>query len=110
MVMPQPFPVGGSIVPSSSFSNKSARVGTFQQVDVTGDSQRRCFATAVNPTELDSQGTSSRGTVEEVRAQRKIPDIRPGYIVQLKVEVPENKQRITMAALSQSFCNESHAA
>lgn len=33
--------------------------------------------------------------VEEVKAQRGIPDIKPGYIIQLKLEVPENKRRIT---------------
>ncbi|XP_008462642.1 50S ribosomal protein L19, chloroplastic-like isoform X3 [Cucumis melo] len=33
--------------------------------------------------------------VEEVKAHREIPDIKPGYIVQLKVEVPENKRRIS---------------
>ncbi|XP_075663403.1 uncharacterized protein LOC142632983 [Castanea sativa] len=32
--------------------------------------------------------------VEEVRMKREIPDIKPGYIVQLKVEVPENKRRV----------------
>ncbi|CAL0310621.1 unnamed protein product [Lupinus luteus] len=34
--------------------------------------------------------------VEEVRAQREMPDIKPGYIVQLKVEVPENKRRVSI--------------
>ncbi|XP_028800293.1 50S ribosomal protein L19-2, chloroplastic-like [Neltuma alba] len=34
--------------------------------------------------------------VEEVRTQREIPDIQPGYIVQLKVEVPENKRRVSI--------------
>ncbi|CAN8256604.1 unnamed protein product [Cochlearia groenlandica] len=34
--------------------------------------------------------------VEEVRTRREIPDIRPGYIVQLKVEVPENKRRVSI--------------
>ncbi|CAK7357310.1 unnamed protein product [Dovyalis caffra] len=33
--------------------------------------------------------------VEEVRSQREIPDIRPGYTVRLKVEVPENKRRVS---------------
>ncbi|XP_023522394.1 uncharacterized protein LOC111786317 isoform X2 [Cucurbita pepo subsp. pepo] len=33
--------------------------------------------------------------IGEVKAQREIPDIKPGYIVQLKVEVPENKRRIS---------------
>ncbi|KAL3006116.1 hypothetical protein AAZX31_08G258700 [Glycine max] len=34
--------------------------------------------------------------VEDVRGQREIPDIKPGYIVQLKVEVPENKRRVSI--------------
>ncbi|KAK7305235.1 hypothetical protein VNO77_43137 [Canavalia gladiata] len=34
--------------------------------------------------------------VEEVKGQREIPDIKPGYIVQLKVEVPENKRRVSI--------------
>ncbi|EPS71409.1 hypothetical protein M569_03350, partial [Genlisea aurea] len=34
--------------------------------------------------------------VEDVKANREIPDIRPGYIVQLKVEVPENKRRVSI--------------
>ncbi|WRX16775.1 Large ribosomal subunit protein bL19 - like 1 [Theobroma cacao] len=33
--------------------------------------------------------------VEEVKAQREIPDIKPGNIVQLRVEVPENKRRVS---------------
>eukprot|EP00252_Welwitschia_mirabilis_P014087 TRINITY_DN31111_c0_g1_i1.p1 TRINITY_DN31111_c0_g1~~TRINITY_DN31111_c0_g1_i1.p1 ORF type:complete len:264 (-),score=37.67 TRINITY_DN31111_c0_g1_i1:348-1139(-) len=32
--------------------------------------------------------------VNAVRKEREIPDIKPGYIVQLKVEVPENKRRV----------------
>lgn len=34
--------------------------------------------------------------VEEVRAQSEIPDIKPGYIIQLKVEAPENKRRVSI--------------
>ncbi|XP_009121918.1 50S ribosomal protein L19, chloroplastic isoform X2 [Brassica rapa] len=34
--------------------------------------------------------------VEAVRNGREIPEIRPGYIVQLKVEVPENKRRVSI--------------
>ncbi|XP_015579348.1 50S ribosomal protein L19, chloroplastic [Ricinus communis] len=35
-------------------------------------------------------------SVQEVKAQKEMPDIRPGYIVQLKVEVPENKRRVSI--------------
>ncbi|KAL2482524.1 50S ribosomal protein L19-1 [Forsythia ovata] len=34
--------------------------------------------------------------VEEVKDKREIPDIRPGYIVQLKLEVPENRRRVSV--------------
>lgn len=34
--------------------------------------------------------------VEEVKADRDIPDIQPGCIVQMKVEVPENRRRTSI--------------
>ncbi|XP_027168499.1 50S ribosomal protein L19, chloroplastic-like [Coffea eugenioides] len=34
--------------------------------------------------------------VEEVKSKREIPEIKPGYMVQLKVEVPENKRRVSV--------------
>ncbi|XP_047342079.1 50S ribosomal protein L19, chloroplastic-like [Impatiens glandulifera] len=37
-----------------------------------------------------------REAVEQVRNQREIPDIKPGYIIQMKVEVPENKRRVSI--------------
>lgn len=33
--------------------------------------------------------------VQKVQTEKEIPDIRPGYIIQLKVEVPENKRRVS---------------
>ncbi|KAL8140806.1 hypothetical protein V2J09_006827 [Rumex salicifolius] len=36
-----------------------------------------------------------REAVEEVKAQREVPDIKPGYIIQMKVVSPENKRRVT---------------
>ncbi|KAJ4827194.1 hypothetical protein Tsubulata_016779 [Turnera subulata] len=33
--------------------------------------------------------------VEEVKSTREIPDIKPGYRVELKVVVPENKRRVS---------------
>ncbi|KAA8530414.1 hypothetical protein F0562_005123 [Nyssa sinensis] len=38
----------------------------------------------------------NKEAVEEVRKQKEIPDIKPGYIIQLKVEVPENKRRVSI--------------
>ncbi|KAG5234184.1 50S ribosomal protein [Salix suchowensis] len=37
----------------------------------------------------------NKEAVEEVREKREIPDIKPGYTVRLKVEVPENKRRVS---------------
>ncbi|XP_065036754.1 uncharacterized protein LOC103982565 [Musa acuminata AAA Group] len=34
--------------------------------------------------------------VDKVQTEREIPDIRPGYIVELKVEVPENKRQTSI--------------
>lgn len=34
--------------------------------------------------------------VQGVKTEREIPDIKPGHIVQLKVEVPENKRRVSV--------------
>ncbi|XP_060675254.1 large ribosomal subunit protein bL19c-like [Ziziphus jujuba] len=34
--------------------------------------------------------------VEEVKAHREIPDIKPGYIMQLNVEVAENKRHVSI--------------
>lgn len=34
--------------------------------------------------------------VEEVKTSREMPEIKPGYIIQLKVEVPENKRRVSI--------------
>ncbi|KAG9138707.1 hypothetical protein Leryth_023198 [Lithospermum erythrorhizon] len=33
--------------------------------------------------------------VKEVRDKREIPEIKPGYIIQLKLEVPENRRRVS---------------
>ncbi|GFZ03860.1 ribosomal protein L19 family protein [Actinidia rufa] len=39
---------------------------------------------------------NDKEAVEEVKNQREIPDIKPGYIIQLKVEVPDNKRRVSI--------------
>ncbi|ESQ41141.1 hypothetical protein EUTSA_v10014577mg [Eutrema salsugineum] len=82
----------------------------------------RCFSTIGNSIQSTPQGSSEsapdvpqrikfkrldktakhimqivdKEAVEQVRTLREIPDIRPGYIVQLKVEVPENKRRVSI--------------
>ncbi|KAJ0970125.1 hypothetical protein J5N97_023002 [Dioscorea zingiberensis] len=83
----------------------------------------RSMTTSINPETSDGQDTSpstpevvhppwikfkrldktarhimnilDKEAVEQVRAEREIPAIEPGYIIQLKVEVPENKRRVS---------------
>lgn len=80
-------------------------------------SSSRCMTTAALPTVDSSESVTEvpprikfkrldktaghimqildKEAVEEVKGQREIPDIKPGNIVQLKVEVPENKRRVS---------------
>ncbi|KAL5054070.1 hypothetical protein RYX36_034752 [Vicia faba] len=51
-----------------------------------------CFSNLTSPA-ID---ILDKEAVEEVKGQREMPDIKPGYIVQLKVEVPENKRRVSI--------------
>ncbi|MBA0578376.1 hypothetical protein Gorai_020660 [Gossypium raimondii] len=53
------------------------------------------MTTAASPTMDSSESIVDKEAVEEVKGQREIPEIKPGYIVQLKVEVPENKRRVS---------------
>lgn len=105
----------------SSLLFRSTLTSTSQHVAVTGGFSKRCITTAVNPLKSESNGSAApvenvpprikfkrldktaghimkildKEAVDEVRAKREIPDIKPGYIIQLKVETPENKRRIT---------------
>ncbi|KAK6149033.1 hypothetical protein DH2020_016558 [Rehmannia glutinosa] len=65
---------------SSAFSNMPQRI-KFKRLDKTA----RNIMQIIN-----------KEAVEEVKANREIPDIRPGYIIQLKLEVPENKRRVSV--------------
>ncbi|KAJ8447345.1 hypothetical protein Cgig2_013122 [Carnegiea gigantea] len=108
-------------VPSLAVFNGGAEFTISHWSLVTAACRSRCFTTATSPIEPPSNDASAeevdrptrikfkrpdktarhimqildREAVEEVKAQREIPDIKPGYIVQLKLEVPENKRRIT---------------
>ncbi|KAJ7981668.1 50S ribosomal protein L19, chloroplastic-like [Quillaja saponaria] len=99
-----------------------SRIGLFQQEPLLHPLHIRSIATQINSLEATSQDASfpmsdvaprikfkrldktaghimkilDKEAVEEVRGQRDIPDIKPGYIVQLKVEVPENKRRVSI--------------
>ncbi|KAF7153319.1 hypothetical protein RHSIM_Rhsim01G0251600 [Rhododendron simsii] len=69
---------------------------------------RRCISTMDNSANSVAQEATAsvhvsmtfqildKEAAEEVRNQREIPDIRPGYIIQLKVEVPDNRRRVSI--------------
>uniref|UniRef100_A0A7C9CUS1 Uncharacterized protein n=1 Tax=Opuntia streptacantha TaxID=393608 RepID=A0A7C9CUS1_OPUST len=108
-------------VPSLTLINGDAKFTTIHWPFASATSPRRCFTTATSAVESPSNDATAPGTdtpprlkfkrldktarhimqildreaVQEVKAQREIPEIKPGYIVQLKLEVPENKRRIT---------------
>lgn len=111
----------GYAVPSLTFFSGSAKFGAAHEAAVSESFLHRCFTTAANPVASVTNDSTNPETdasprikfkrldktarhimqildkeaVEEVKGQREIPDIKPGYIIQLKLEVPENKRRIT---------------
>lgn len=105
-------------MPVASLLFKSFRPEAFQWTIGVPNIFRKCLSTIADPAPQDSSDTVSdiaprikfkrpdktaghimqiidKEAVQEVRAKREIPDIRPGYIIQLKVEVPENKRRVS---------------
>ncbi|KHN43626.1 50S ribosomal protein L19, chloroplastic [Glycine soja] len=74
-------PAGGLVPPFAS---------RFMSTEATSVDSSSQDSSMLEPEILDKEA------VEEVRGQREIPDIKPGYIVQLKVEVPENKRRVSI--------------
>ncbi|KAL2892418.1 50S ribosomal protein L19 chloroplastic [Bienertia sinuspersici] len=114
-------PRHGYPAPSLTFLSGSAKLGATQETAVTQSSLHRWFTTADKPVASVTDESATPETnppprikykrldktarhimqildkeaVEEVKAQRDFPDIKPGYIIQLKLEVPENKRRVT---------------
>uniref|UniRef100_A0A7N2R228 Uncharacterized protein n=1 Tax=Quercus lobata TaxID=97700 RepID=A0A7N2R228_QUELO len=79
-------------IPSVSVSSRSSRPGLLHWAAVLPPFTSRCITTVENTVESASQDSSAsipdildKEAVEEVRENREIPDIKPGYIVQLKV-------------------------
>ncbi|KAF8051952.1 hypothetical protein N665_1635s0001 [Sinapis alba] len=72
--------VGDSVTPVVSAPDMSPRI-KFKRLDKTAKHIMQIV---------------DKEAVEGVRTRREIPEIRPGYIVQLKVEVPENKRRVSI--------------
>ncbi|KNA08102.1 hypothetical protein SOVF_165680 [Spinacia oleracea] len=113
----------GYAVPALAFFSGSAKFGAIHEASccTCASCLHRCFSTAGTPAASVTQDTTApeidvptrikfkrldktarhimqildKEAVEEVRGQREMPDIKPGYIIQLKLEVPENKRRIT---------------
>ncbi|KAH1188597.1 50S ribosomal protein L19, chloroplastic [Glycine max] len=83
---------------------RSSGLGLYQQAGgVVPPFASRFMSTEATSVDSSSQDSSTlepeildKEAVEDVRGQREIPDIKPGYIVQLKVEVPENKRRVSI--------------
>lgn len=107
---------------SVSLLHSGPKPGLFHQSMALQTLPRRCMSTTDNSADSDAQEASSsvsgvpprikfkrldktarhimqildKEAVEEVRNHREIPDIRPGYIIQLKVEVPDNRRRVSI--------------
>ncbi|KAM1739791.1 hypothetical protein ACFX11_015455 [Malus domestica] len=101
---------------------KSARLSSFRCAAVSPPFPSRCIATGGNSVQSATQDSGmsvsdvapcikfkrldktahhimqilDKEALEEVKAQREIPDVRPGYMVQLRVEVPDNKRRVSV--------------
>ncbi|XP_024173945.1 50S ribosomal protein L19, chloroplastic-like [Rosa chinensis] len=106
---------------SSALLIRSPQPGLLQWAAVSPPFPSRCITTVGNTVESATQDSTTeldapprikfkrldktakhimqildKEAVGEVRGQREIPDIKPGYIVQLRVEVPDNKRRVSV--------------
>ncbi|KAL6493489.1 hypothetical protein OROGR_032268 [Orobanche gracilis] len=68
---------------------------TSQDVSDSCDVPRRIKFKRLDKTARHIMQIVDKEAVEEVKGNREIPEIKPGYIIQMKVEVPENKRRVT---------------
>ncbi|THG04757.1 hypothetical protein TEA_029585 [Camellia sinensis var. sinensis] len=84
---------------SVSLLYRDPKPGPFHQSMALQTLSSRCITTVTNSADAIAQGAASildKEAVEEVRKQKELPDIKPGYIIQLKVEVPDNKRRVSI--------------
>ncbi|KAL7138888.1 hypothetical protein ABFS83_09G013300 [Erythranthe nasuta] len=76
--------------------NLSTSESTSQDVSVSSDvPPQRIKFKRLDKTARHIMQIIDKESVEEVKAAREMPVIKPGYTVQLRVEVPENKRRVT---------------
>ncbi|KAL6559359.1 hypothetical protein OROGR_004476 [Orobanche gracilis] len=81
-----------SILPSRNITTSGS---TSQDVSDSCDVPRRIKFKRLDKTARHIMQIVDKEAVEEVKGSREIPEIKPGYIIQMKVEVPENKRRVT---------------
>ncbi|KAI4303822.1 hypothetical protein MLD38_039411 [Melastoma candidum] len=87
------FDLGASLFPCRGITTQGNPVNT-PLSDASLNPPARIKFKRLDKTARHIMNILDKEAVDEVRSQREIPDIRPGYIVQLKVEVPENKRRV----------------
>ncbi|EOA21473.1 hypothetical protein CARUB_v10001866mg [Capsella rubella] len=83
---------------SRCFSTVGDSVQTTSQVspELASDVPQRIKFKRLDKTAKHIMQIVDKEAIEEVRTHREIPQIKPGYVVQLKVEVPENKRRVSV--------------
>ncbi|TYG41989.1 hypothetical protein ES288_D12G220600v1 [Gossypium darwinii] len=88
-------PLAGMVSTSSSRCMTTAASTTMDSSESVTDVPPRIKFKRLDKTAKHIMQILDKEAVEEVKGKREIPDIKPGYIVQLKVEVPENKRRVS---------------
>ncbi|KAI3444317.1 hypothetical protein Pfo_000982 [Paulownia fortunei] len=76
--------------------NMTTMESTSQDASTSSNVPQRIKFKRLNKTARHIMQIIDKEAVQEVKANREIPDIRPGYIIQLKLEVPENKRRVSV--------------
>ncbi|KAK6124810.1 hypothetical protein DH2020_041426 [Rehmannia glutinosa] len=76
--------------------NMTTMESTSQDASASSNMPHRIKFKRLDKTARHIMQIVDKEAVEEVKANREIPEIRPGHIVQLKLEVPENKRRVSV--------------
>ncbi|KAB2020359.1 hypothetical protein ES319_D07G063600v1 [Gossypium barbadense] len=94
-LIPSLSPLAAMMSSSSSRYMTTAASPTMDSSESVTDVPTRIKFKRLDKTARHIMQIVDKEAVEEVKGQREIPEIKPGYIVQLKVEVPENKRRVS---------------
>ncbi|KAH9332095.1 hypothetical protein KI387_004203, partial [Taxus chinensis] len=84
-----------TIATTSSIDNHKADGGSKSDPNTVQEVAPRIKSKRPDKTARHIMQILDKEAVQSVKAERVIPDIKPGHIIQLKVEVPENKRRVT---------------